>query len=46
MDDFGLQLRVVYEDLPDMIELEARVRYGEWSALSRAYASPDFLRGE
>jgi hypothetical protein len=43
MDDWSLELRVVWEDLPDMIELETRVRAGEWSARSRAYASPDFL---
>jgi hypothetical protein len=43
MDDWSLELRVVYEDLPDMIELETRVRAGDWSACSRAYSSPDFL---
>jgi len=43
MDDNYLQLRVVHEDLPDMIELETSVRHGGWSATSRAYASPDFL---
>ena len=43
MNDWSLELRVVYEDLPDMIELETRVRAGEWSARSRAYASPAFL---
>jgi hypothetical protein len=43
VDEWSLELRVVYQDLPDMIELEARVRSGEWSARSRAYASPDFL---
>src|SRR5688572_21007748 len=29
-----------------MIELETRVRAGEWSARSRAWASPDFLAGD
>ena len=46
MDDWSLELRVVYQDLPDMIELETRVRAGEWSARSRAYTSPDFLAGD
>jgi len=43
VDDWSLELRAVYEDLPDMIELETRGVAGEWSARSRAYASPDFL---
>jgi hypothetical protein len=43
MDDWSLELGVVYEDLPDMIEVETRVRAGEWSARSRAYCSPSFL---
>lgn len=43
MDDWSLELRVVYEDLPDLIEVETRVRAGEWSAQSRAYCSPDVL---
>jgi hypothetical protein len=43
MHDWSLELRVVYEDLPDLIEVETRVRAGEWSALSRAYCSPAFL---
>jgi hypothetical protein len=43
MDDWTLELRVVYQDLPDMIEVETRVRAGEWSACSRAYCSPGFL---
>jgi hypothetical protein len=46
MDDWSLEIRVVYEDLPDMIELETRVRAGEWSARARAYTSPDFLAGD
>jgi hypothetical protein len=43
MVDYFLELRLVYEDLPDMIELETRVRYGDWSARSCAYTSPGFL---
>ncbi len=39
----SLELRVPYEDLPDLIELGARVHYGEWSAASTAYASLSFL---
>jgi hypothetical protein len=46
LDDWSLELRVVYQDLPDMIELETRIRAGEWSARSRAYTSPDFLVGD
>jgi hypothetical protein len=42
----GLELRVVYDDLPDMIGLQARVRCGDWTARSRAYASPDFLAAD
>jgi len=38
-----LELCVVYEDLPDLIELGVRVRSGEWSAASTAYTSPSFL---
>ncbi len=43
MDDWSLELRVVYEELPHMIEVETRVRTGEWSACSRAYCRPNFL---
>lgn len=43
MDDWSLELRVVYEDLPDLIEVETRVRAGDWSARSLAYCSPGFL---
>jgi hypothetical protein len=46
VDDWSLELRVVYEDLPDMVELETRVRAGDWCARSRAYVSPDFLVGD
>jgi hypothetical protein len=43
MDEHFLQLCVIYEDLPDLIELRVRVRHGEWAAVSTAYASPSFL---
>jgi hypothetical protein len=46
VDNWWIEIRVVWEDLPDMVELETRVRAGEWSALSRAYALPDFLAGD
>lgn len=42
-DSNFLELRVKYEDLPDLIELGVRVRFGEWSAASTAYTSPSFL---
>jgi hypothetical protein len=42
-DDHFLQLRVIYDDLPDLIELGVRVIHGEWSAVSTAYTSPSFL---
>lgn len=46
MDDSFIQLRVVYEDLPDLIELGIKVRYGGWSADSKAYTAPtDFADG-
>jgi len=40
MDDHFIQLRVVYSDPPDLMELEAQVQYGGWAARSIAYASP------
>jgi hypothetical protein len=43
MDDHYLQLRITYEDLPDLIELGVRVIHGEWSARSTAYTSPSFF---
>ena len=42
MEEHYLQLRVVYNDL-HLIELGARVRHGEWSAVSTAYADHTFL---
>jgi hypothetical protein len=43
MDDNFIELRVVYEDLPDLLELGVVVRCGQWSAFSRAYIGPSFL---
>lgn len=43
MDNWSLELRVVWEDLPDLIEIETRVCAGEWSARARAYVSPASL---
>ena len=43
MADHFLQLRVIYEELPNLIELGVRVVHGEWSAVSTAYVSPEFL---
>ena len=45
MDDWSLELRVVYED-PDFLEVETRVCAGEWSARSWAYASPNCFAGD
>ena len=42
MGENFLQLRVIYEDLPDLIELGIRVIHGEWSAVATAYTSPGF----
>jgi hypothetical protein len=39
----SLTLRVVYEDLPDLIEVEARVAAYGWSGITCAYASPQAL---
>jgi hypothetical protein len=40
MDDHSLQLRVTYEDFPDLIELGVRVIHGEWSTVATACTSP------
>ena len=37
-------LRTIYEDLPDMVEIETRVVAGDWSGTACAYASPDVLK--
>ena len=41
-----LSVRVVYEDLPDLIEIEARVHSGGWSGVTRAYTHPASLAEE
>jgi hypothetical protein len=38
-----LQLRVIYGDLPNLIELGVRVIHGEWSAVATAHTSPLFF---
>lgn len=43
MDDHFLQLHIIYEDLPDLIELYARVIHGEWSEVTTAYTSAAFF---
>ena len=42
----SLILRVVYEDLPDLIEVEARVAAQGWSGTAWAYISPHLLAEE
>ena len=39
-----LILRVVYEDPPDMIEIEAQVVGGRWAGAAEAYADPTSFR--
>jgi hypothetical protein len=39
----SLTVRVVYLDLPDLIEVEAQVVSGSWSGTARAYTSPSSL---
>src|SRR5262249_24935161 len=39
-----LAVRVVYEDLPDLIEIETRAVAGMWSGAAGAYTSPESLR--
>ena len=41
-----LTLRVVYEDLPDLIEVEARFAAGDWSGITRAYTGQVSLAEE
>ena len=43
MDEHFLSLRVTYDDLSGKLELSVRVVHDEWSAASRAYASPSFF---
>jgi hypothetical protein len=42
----SLVLRVVYEDLPDLIQVEARVAADGWSGIAWAYTSPHSLGEE
>jgi hypothetical protein len=39
----SLTVRVVYEDLPDLIQIEARVLSGDWSGITSAYTGPSLL---
>jgi hypothetical protein len=39
----SLTVRVVYDDLPDLVEIEARVLSGDWSGVTCVYASPSLL---
>ena len=39
-----LAIRVVYHDLPDLIEIEARVTVGEWCGVARSYTGPENMR--
>src|SRR5262245_50203906 len=39
-----LTLRVVYHDLPDLVEIEVRVQMRDWSGRARAYTAPGLLR--
>ena len=40
----SLELRIVYRDLPDLIELEASVRTARWRGVVTAYVFPISLR--
>ncbi len=42
----SLSVRVVYADLPDLIEIEVRVFSGDWSGMTCAYTSPPSLAEE
>jgi hypothetical protein len=42
----SVTLRVVYDDLPDLIEVEARVVADDWSGVTRAYTAPVSLGEE
>jgi hypothetical protein len=39
----NVSLRIAYESLPDLIELETRLDVGEWKAIANVYTSPDIL---
>src|SRR6186997_1300594 len=36
----SVMIRVVYEDLPDLIEIETRVEIRAWRAIANSYTSP------
>ncbi|MBW3542614.1 MAG: hypothetical protein KY476_20315 [Planctomycetes bacterium] len=42
----SLSVHVVYDDHPDLIEIETRVGVGHWSEVASAYTSPDLLRDQ
>src|SRR5690242_8938592 len=42
----SLTLRVVYEDLPDLIQVEAQIAADGWSGIVWAYTSPHSLGEE
>ena len=41
-----LTTRIVYEDLPDLVEIETHVWASNWQGVARAYASPQSLHHE
>jgi hypothetical protein len=36
----AVKIRVIYEDLPDLIELETELLAGNWTGVATSYASP------
>ena len=42
----SVRMRVVYEDLPDLVEVETVVEVGEWRGIGTAYVSPSRLRDQ
>lgn len=38
---YAIRMRIVYADLPDLIEIETTVKGPEWSGVARAYTSPN-----
>jgi hypothetical protein len=43
MNNHFLRLRVVYRDLPNLIELGVHLIHSEWSAVSTVYTSPSLV---
>jgi hypothetical protein len=39
-----IAIRVVYEDMPDLIQIEARVTLDDWSGVARSYTGSQLLR--